>query len=185
MATEGPGRALFVRSASGEPAHIAPSVQKVMQGASGELPYADLRVLYDLTESERRPWNLGATMFTAFGVLALLLSAVGLYGVMAYGVTQRTHEMGVRRALGAQAGNVVALVVRQGVGAVSAGIAVGLVATIAASRFVEPHLYRISPRDPVVLVLVVLTLMLVAVIASMVPAWRASRVSPMVAMRAE
>jgi ABC-type antimicrobial peptide transport system permease subunit len=132
-----------------------------------------------------RPWRLGASFFGAFGTLALLLAAVGLYGVISYMVTQRTHEMGVRVALGAQARDVARLVVREGVGVTAVGTVIGLAAALAGGRFVESLLYEVSPRDPLVLAVVAVTLLSIAVAATLVPAWRAMRVDPVVALRAE
>ena len=132
-----------------------------------------------------RSWTLGATMFTAFGVLALVLAGVGLYSVIAYNVAQRTHELGVRRALGAQARHAVRLVVVDGLRLAAIGVAIGVAIAFWAGRFVKPLLFEVSPRDPVVFAFVAALLVLVAVAASWIPALRASRVDPNVALRTE
>jgi len=132
-----------------------------------------------------RSWKLGATMFTVFGALALVLAAIGLYSVIAYNVTQRTHEMGVRVALGAQARDVIRLIVREGLTIVLPGIVLGGAIALFAGKWVAPLLFEVSPKDPSVLVSVVVTLVVVAVVASWVPATRASRVDPNEALRAD
>jgi ABC-type antimicrobial peptide transport system permease subunit len=124
-------------------------------------------------------------MFAAFGVLALALAAIGLYSVIAYNVAQRTHEMGVRVALGAQIGDVVRLVVSDGLKLGLLGLAIGGVAALSAARWVKPLLFEESPSDPLVFALVTATLLAVTVAASWIPARRAARVDPQVALRTE
>ena len=139
----------------------------------------------DIVGGQTRSWRLGATMFVAFGLLALALAAIGLYSVIAYTVAQRTHEMGVRVALGAQVRDIVLLVVRDGVAVSVIGLAVGAAAAIAASGWIAPLLFKESPRDPMVFGAVTVTLLAVAVAASSIPALRAARVDPQKALRAE
>lgn len=124
-------------------------------------------------------------MFGLFGALALLVAAIGLYSVISYLVTQRTHELGVRIALGAQVGNIVRLVVRYGVGLAIVGVALGLVLAFSAARWIEPLLFDTSPRNPIVFGVVAAVLLTVALLASVVPAWRAARVDPIEALRTE
>jgi ABC-type antimicrobial peptide transport system permease subunit len=132
-----------------------------------------------------RSWKVGATMFAVFGALALVLAAIGLYSVIAYNVTQRTHEMGVRVALGAQAGDVIGLIVREGLKVVLPGVALGAIVALFAGKWVAPLLFKVSPKDPPVLIAVVATLIAVAILASWVPAQRASRVDPNEALRSD
>jgi predicted permease len=156
-------------------------LQREMPGAS----YVVATPFGDIIGSQTRSWELGATMFVAFGVLALALAAIGLYSVIAYNVAQRTHELGVRVALGAQARDVVRLVVTDGLRLAGMGVAIGAVIAFAASKWVKPLLFNVSPTDPTVFALVVVTLVAVAMVASWVPARRASRVDPNVALRAD
>jgi ABC-type antimicrobial peptide transport system permease subunit len=132
-----------------------------------------------------KPWRLGATLFSMFGALALLVAAVGAYSVIAYAVSQRTHEIGVRMALGARSSHVVRLVMGEGMRAVGFGIVLGVIASLAMGRLVASMLYNTSPRDPIVLVAVAAMLAIVAIMASIVPAWRATGTEPAIALRAE
>ena len=124
-------------------------------------------------------------MFVGFGLLALIVAAVGLYGVIAYDVGQRTQELGIRVALGAQASSIVGIVVGQGVRLALAGVAAGTVIALTAARWLQPILFHQSARDPLVYGIVGFTLMIVAVAASAVPARRAATVDPNVALRTE
>ena len=124
-------------------------------------------------------------MFSIFGALALVLAAIGLYSVIAYNVTQRTHEMGVRVALGAQARDVIRLIVSEGLRVVLPGVALGTVVALLAGKWIAPLLFQVSPKDPPVLVGVVTILIAVAAIASWLPARRAARVDPNEALRAD
>jgi ABC-type antimicrobial peptide transport system permease subunit len=147
--------------------------------------YVSVTPFSDIIGPQKRSWHLGATMFVAFGTLALVLAAVGLYSVIAYNVAQRTHELGVRRALGAQASHAVRLVVVDGLRLAAIGVAIGVFIAFWAGRFLKPLLFDVSPRDPLVFVTVAGVLVLVAVAASWIPALRASRVDPNVALRTE
>jgi ABC-type antimicrobial peptide transport system permease subunit len=156
-------------------------LQQEMPGAS----YVTITPFSDIIGPQLRSWRLGATMFVAFGGLALVLAAVGLYSVIAYNVTQRMHELGVRRALGAQSSALMRLVVTDGLRVAGVGVALGALAAFVAARWVKPLLFNVSPRDPTVFVFVALALVVVALVASWIPALRASRVDPSVAMRSE
>jgi ABC-type antimicrobial peptide transport system permease subunit len=147
--------------------------------------YITVTPFSDIMGSQTRSWQLGATMFVAFGGLALVLAAIGLYSVIAYNVAQRTHELGVRVALGAQSRDVVRLVVIEGLRLAVVGVAIGAGVALLAGKWVKPLLFNVSPKDPTVFVVVSLTLISVAVAASWVPALRASRVDPNVALRSD
>ena len=124
-------------------------------------------------------------MFSLFGLLALVVAMVGLYSVLAFDVARRTRELGVRSALGASGGQLVGMVLRGGLGVTAVGVSLGLLLALVASSRLGPLLFETSPRDPWVLAGAALTLLLVAAVAGAVPAWIASRVDPMGALRAE
>jgi putative ABC transport system permease protein len=136
-------------------------------------------------EPQYRPWTLGARLFTLFGILALVVAAIGVYSTVSYAVNQRTHEFGIRIALGARAADVLRHVLGQGLRTVIAGIVVGLVLAIASGRFIAALLYGVAPSDPATMVIVAVTLVAIGALAALVPAWRASRADPLQALRAE
>ena len=129
--------------------------------------------------------RLALILLGIFSALALVLAAVGIYGTTAFVVTQQTREIGVRRALGAQRGDVFRLILAQGVRAVAFGAAVGIVGALAATQLIRQVLFDVSPADPVTYAAVLLTLSLVALVAAWLPAWRATRVDPLEALRYE
>ncbi|HEY4305006.1 MAG TPA: ADOP family duplicated permease [Gemmatimonadaceae bacterium] len=132
-----------------------------------------------------RPWELGAKLFTLFGVLALIVAAIGVYSSIAYAVGQRTHEFGVRMALGARSGDVLRQVLGEGLKTSLFGVAVGIVLAVAAGRLVRSLLYGVDPTDPMSLIIVAAILVGIALLAASRPAWRASRADPVAALRAE
>ncbi len=136
-------------------------------------------------EPEYRPWRLGATLFTLFGLLALVVAGVGVYSSVSYGVSQRTHEFGVRAALGATTRDVLGQVLREGLRTVSVGVAVGVGLALIAGRLVSSLLYGIKATDPSAMTIAAATLLLIAAIASLVPAWRAAQADPVEALRSE
>jgi predicted permease len=160
---------------------VRKTMQRVMPGQS----YVTTKPLGEIVADEQRSWQLGATVFVAFGVLALVIAAVGLYSVIGYNVMQRMHELGVRVALGAQSSDILRLVVGQGLRFAVAGVALGTLLAFAASRWLEPLLFKQSPKDPVVYSIVGGLLVLVALAASAAPAFRASRADPNAALRSE
>ena len=139
----------------------------------------------EILDPRQRSWQVGATMFVVFGGMALVLAAIGLYNVIAYTVAQRTQEIGVRIALGAQVRDVVRLVLGEGARFAVIGIVMGGAVALWAGKWIGPLLFSVSPNDPVIYALVALILLAAAVLASAIPAWRASRVDPNVALRAE
>lgn len=175
---------LFIRTrgdAKPRSESIRRQIQNVMPGAS----YVTVTPLDDILGQQTRSWSLGATMFTVFGILALVVAAVGLYSVIAYDVVQRTHELGVRVALGARTPDVVRLVLGEGARVSLAGVVIGLIAAGTGARYVGGLLFGVSPRDPMVFAGVGLCLLAVALLASLLPAWRATQVDPSVALRAD
>ena len=178
------GWALLLRMRGDAPAQMEPvrsALQRVMPGQS----YVTVQPFQEIVAGQMRSWRMGATMFLAFGVLALVVAAVGLYGVIAYNVTQRMHELGVRIALGAQAGDVVRLVMRQAVAFAIAGVSVGVVLALLAARFVQPLLFQQSAKDPAIYGSVAAILLMLAMAASAMPAFRASRADPLTALRSD
>jgi len=175
---------LFVR-VRGDPRAAADGLRRQLQKLMPGAGYVVAKPMSEVVAPSMRSWKLGATMFAVFGGLALALAAIGLYSVIAYGVAQRMHEMGVRVALGARAMDVVRLVVKEGLGVIAVGVIVGGVLAMLAGRWLAPLLFNVSPKDPAVFTAVVLILMGVAVAASWIPALRASRVDPQEALRAE
>jgi putative ABC transport system permease protein len=138
--------------------------------------------LLESSEAQRR---FALTLFEAFGMVALLLAAVGIYGVLSGGVTERMREIGVRAALGASRRSILMLVLRQGMLLTGIGILIGLLGAVAASRIVVSLLYGVSRFDPITYLLVIALLAAVSAIACWVPAWRASQVDPSITLRAE
>ncbi len=150
-----------------------------------EQPISRLREAGELLQDATARQRFNMSLLTLFGFLALILAAVGVYGVMAYGVNQRTRELGIRLALGARASSVQAMVLWQGLALTLVGLALGLVGALALSRLLTTLLYGVSPNDPRVLGGAVLVLAVVSTIACLVPAIRATRVDPIQALRSE
>jgi ABC-type antimicrobial peptide transport system permease subunit len=169
----------------GDPAAQQEAVRKALQRVMPGQSYVTVRPFAEIVNEQRRSWQLGATMFVAFGVLALVVAAVGLYGVIGYNVTQRMHELGVRVALGARTPDILRLVVGQGARFAAAGIALGSVLAYGASRWIEPLLFQQPAKDPAIYALVGAVLMLVALAASASPAFRAAKADPNTALRSE
>ena len=140
---------------------------------------------HDVLASELRPYRIGASLFSAAALLALLVAAAGVYSSIAYSISTRTHEMGVRIALGARTRNILQLVVLEGLRVVLLGIAIGTLIAVAAGRSLSAFMYCTTPHDPVVLTTVATVLIAVAVVASLAPALRATGSDPADALRSE
>jgi ABC-type antimicrobial peptide transport system permease subunit len=179
-----PGNRIWIRFAQGDPSSQMETVRRALQRVMPAPGYVTVSPLQDLVDNQRRSWTLGATMFVAFGALAMLVAAVGLHGVIGYNVAQRLHELGIRIALGAQRGDVVRLVVAQAVAFVAVGLAIGVAAALVAARWVQPLLFGESARDPVVFVVVAAVVGIVSLLASTGPAIRATHADPSSALRA-
>ena len=178
------GRKMFVRP-RGNSVALQGALRTELARLDPSVGFVGVALLQDSLDPQIRPWRLGANMFAVFGALALLVAAIGLYSVIAYLVTQRSHELGVRIALGAEQGSIVWLVVRYGVELAAVGVAIGMVLSLNAGRWIEPLLFDTSPRNPAVFLLVAVVLLVVGLLASVVPAWRAARLDPIEALRAE
>ena len=179
-----PRGSYFVRT-RGEARRYAEVVRRAVQRELSGGAFAHVQPLQDILDPNLRSWKMGATMFSVFGGLALLVAAVGLYGVIAFNVTQRMHELGVRIALGAQTRDIVRLVTGEGVRVALAGIGIGTAIALFATQYMASLLFRVSARDPMVLVAVGVTLLAVALVASVVPALRGARADPNSALRAD
>jgi ABC-type antimicrobial peptide transport system permease subunit len=160
-------------------------LRNILRQASPELADATITTMDQIVEDSYGSQRLAAHLLEIFGGSALLLCIAGLYGLLAYIVSQRTREMGVRIALGAQRGNVLWLVLRQAGGMVIAGIVIGILLALAGGRFVRSYLYGVSTHDAWTLSLVALLLLLSGMLAAYLPARRAAGVNPVEALRAE
>ena len=176
---------ILVARTRGDAAALAEPLRRTMQGVSGQVPYARVQTMRSMIGNKTRGWELGARVFTAFGALALLLAAVGLFSVVAFTIGQRMHEFGVRSALGAQASDLLRLTIVRGLAPAAIGIVVGVLLSLASGRFVSELLFQVSPNDPTVLGGASGVLLVAAIIASLVPALRAVRVDPTIALRAD
>ena len=177
-------RAIFVRTSS-DADGVQATLQREVYAAVPSLRLVRVNRFADLLAPQLRSWKLGATVFSAFGLLALVVAAVGLYSMLSFEVAQRRAEIGVRAALGATGTRLVTWVVADGVRFVAIGIALGGAAAFFAGRAIEPLLYETSARDPLIYALVTATLLAVAVTASLLPAMRTTRVEPSEALKAE
>jgi predicted permease len=180
-----PAAVLHVRAAA-DAASLSAAVRREVQQLDPTLSVFDIRTLEDQVAESLAPVRTNVIMLSAFGVLALLLASIGLYGVANYSVVQRTREIGVRMALGARAGSVLGMVLGHGLLLVAIGLALGLVAAFGMTWAIPPDLLpNVSVRDPFTFAATSALLGAVALVASSVPAWRATRIDPLVALRTE
>jgi putative ABC transport system permease protein len=173
-----------IRTAT-EPTSIARELRQIVWSRDRDIPIEELSTMTDLiarTVSRDRVMALSLTLFAA---VAMSLAAIGLYGVLAYYVSRRVHEIGIRVALGAGARDIVRLVLRQGVVLVAVGIVLGLVGAFWVTRLIQQMLFTIEPTDPATFIGVSLLFAVVALIACLIPAWRALRVDPLSALAVE
>ena len=169
----------------GAPDTVLASVRQVVHGLDAELPVANVRTMEDCVAVNAAQPRLDAWLITIFACVALLIAVVGVYGVLSWSVSRRTREIGVRMALGAQPDNVVGLILRQGMTVALTGIGLGLAGALAFSRVLSSLVFGIEVRDPATFAGVVITLALAALAACCIPAWRASRLNPVEALREE
>src|SRR5262245_41504975 len=177
-------RVLAVKTRLDDPGSLIPAIRRQIAEMAPTIP-VEFAIYTHSVEASIARERLGTALLGVFGVLALTLAAVGVYGVMTYSVAQRTGEMAVRSALGASSRQVLGLVLGRGVKLGVAGVLIGLGGAVAFRRVVASQLYGVSPLDPGVLLLVPLVLLLVVLVACCVPAIRASRIDPMAALRHE
>jgi predicted permease len=178
------GMSLAVKT-RGDPLALAPLMRDAVAGLDPDQPMYEVDSMDDVVRKSTWAFKVMGATFSAVGLIALLMSAVGLYGVMAFSVSRRAKEMGIRMALGADSGNLVRLVLRKGVYQIGIGIVLGLALGAALSRPLQMVSFRVSPNDPIVYATVVMTLVLTGLLACLVPALRATRVNVVDALRAE
>ena len=179
-----PAITLWVRT-TGDPEAMLGSLRREVQSLDRDVLLSDLQTAMQVSHEALWAQRLGAILFTAFGVLAGLLTVVGLYGVISYSVGHRTRELGIRMALGAQPGTVLRQVLAEGMVLVLWGLVLGLVAATTIAGVLKTLLFGVTARDPLTLGVVVAILLMTALAACAVPAWRATRIDPMLALRDE
>jgi putative ABC transport system permease protein len=184
LSGEFPFVTLIVR-ATDDPNLVSLPVQKEMRNLEPDLPAVTVRSMDEMMFGSTQQNRFGLTLIALFAGLAVILASVGLYGVLAYSVGQRTGEFGVRIALGADTPKIARLILWQGMKPTIAGIVLGLAGSLATTRLVQTMLYDVKPSDPIVVVSVVVLLVMIALAACFVPAWRATRIDPVAALRAE
>jgi putative ABC transport system permease protein len=175
----------IVARTKSDPGAVAGPLRAALTSLDKSLPVYDLKPMTEYLRDSlaRRRFNL--ILLSAFGGVALVLAAIGIYGVISYGVTQRTHEIGILMALGAKKGDVLRLVIRQGMIMALVGVAIGIFASLALTRLMESLLFGVSVTDPLTFTVIALLLTCVALLACFVPARRATKVDPLVALRGE
>jgi putative ABC transport system permease protein len=180
-----PNTGITIRTATADPAQIMSAVRGEVRASDPIIPVFEVQTMQTRREQGYWQYNLFSGMFSVFGGVALLLAAIGVYGVISYGVSQRTHEIGVRMALGARGGDVLRMVVVQGVLLTVTGVGIGLVGAFGVTRVIGSMLFGVSPTDPLSFGGIALFLTSVAAVASYIPARRAMRVDPVTALRYE
>jgi len=174
-----------VARTSDDPAEMRPALQRAIWAIDKDVPTTDVATMDQIVWQSGSVQRYEAILLGAFGGLGLLLAVVGIYGVISYNVSQRTHEIGVRIALGAHRSNILRMVISEGMVLAAIGIVVGVGGALALGRFMQSMLFEIKPTDPATFVGVALALTLVALAACFIPARRATRVDPVSTMRCE
>jgi putative ABC transport system permease protein len=175
----------FAIRTQGEPTTLAGAARGVIRGLDQDLPLFRVTAMEQIVAESLAQRRFALTLFGIFAAVALALAAVGLYGVLSYSVTQRTHEIGLRMALGAQGGDVVRMVLRQGMLLALMGVALGIAGAFLLLRLMERLLYGVTPRDPLTFAAIAGLLTLIALLACFIPARRATKVDPLIALRCE
>jgi putative ABC transport system permease protein len=175
---------LVIRGAQ-DPTLLASAVRSEVQALDPNLPVSNIKPVVQMIDERISPKRLMTYILGVFALIALLLASVGIYGVMSYAVTQRTQEIGVRMALGAQALDVLKLVVKNGMTMALVGVGIGLAGAYALTRLLANLLFKVAPTDLLTFAVVSITLIVVALIACYIPARRATKVDPLVALRYE
>jgi predicted permease len=180
-----PARVFALVARAQAPSTLAPAVRREVRAIDEDLPAYEVMTLREFFIQRRWPFRVFGMLFSAFALIALALSTVGIYGVMAYSVNQRTQEIGVRIAPGASGGSILALVLRRGLGQLAAGLVLGLAGAYGVTRVLQRVLVQVSATDPLTFASLSALLTVVAVLACWIPARRAMRVDPVVALRYE
>jgi putative ABC transport system permease protein len=170
---------------TGDPMALASIVRNEIRSMDPNLPVANIRPMSEVVATSLATPRLTGFLMGTFAAIALTLAAVGIYGVLSYLVARRTHEIGIRLAVGADRLQVLTMVLKQGLSLAAGGIVIGMIAAFALTRLMQSLLYQVRPSDPMTFAVVSLTLVVVALIASALPAYRATRVSPLIALRTE
>ena len=176
--------AFAIRTAT-DPASVVNGVGRIIREQDPNIAVADVQTLDEVVEKSVAQRRLTMLLLTIFAGAALVLAAVGIYGVIAYSVTQRTQEIGIRMALGAQRTDVLGMVMRQSAALALAGIVIGAAGALALTRLMTDLLFEVKPFDPLTFLTVAAALGVIAMLASFIPGHRATRVDPVVALRAE
>jgi len=179
-----PGLTLTLRSA-GDPTQLVSAVRAAVREVDPEQPISRVQTMDELVNRDLGPRRFSMALLGLFAALALVLAAVGIYGVMSFDVARRSQEIGVRMALGAEASGVLRLVLSQGMRLTAVGVVLGVIGSLFLTRLINSQLYGVGAMDPLTMVAVVVILVSVAALASLIPARRATRVDPIVAMRAD
>jgi putative ABC transport system permease protein len=166
-----------------DPLTLLPTVRQAVQTLNADLPVFDARTMDNQLATKLATQRLSAILVSLFSVLALILAAVGLYGVLAYSIAQRTREIGIRIALGAESQSILGSVIRRGFTIVGVRLAIGIAGATCSTRLIQSMLYGVSESDPVTMLTAIGILSLAALLACLLPALRATRINPMTALR--
>jgi putative ABC transport system permease protein len=175
----------FAVRTAGDPTRVLPAVRSALHAIDQDVPIFDISTMDANIANSMGQRRFAMMLLGLFAMMAVVLASIGIYGVMSYSVTQRAHEIGIRMALGAARRNVLRMVMGQGLVLVGAGVLIGVVGAFGLTRLIASQLFGVRPTDPTTFILVALTLVGVAVVATFVPAMRATRVDPVVALRDE
>jgi len=176
---------IVVVKSSNDPHSLISSVNREVRSMDQELPVFSIKTMEEYISASVAAPRFNTTLLSIFAAVALVLTIIGLYGVMSYSVAQRTNEIGIRMALGAQTRDVLALIVKQGVMLVLIGLGLGMVGALALTRLLATLLFGVTAKDPMTFISIAALLSLVALLACFIPAWRATRVDPLEALRCE
>jgi putative ABC transport system permease protein len=175
---------IVVRTSS-DPLALSQTIEQQLQATDPSIGIGQIRTMEEVRSAAVAMRQFNMTLLSVFAALALLLAAIGIYGLIAYSVTQRTHEIGIRIALGAKRGDVVRLLLGQGMVLAGLGIGMGIAGSLGLTRLLKGYLYRVQPTDPIALSSTALLLGAVAMLASYIPARRATKADPLIALRHE